>query len=396
MNRRHFLTSLAAVTTASASARPADAIKIVSCLPRMGSAKGQTDAIVNGIRLAVKEYGDAIGFAIEILDWDDSDPVSGTWTAEKEATLAKRAIEEKDVMGWIGPYNSGAAMVSMPLLNRAGLVQISPACTYIGLTRKVDEPQDVPGRFRPSGKITFFRVCPHDESQAPLSAQFARDELKIKSAYILDDKDLYGQGMAGLFAAECKRLKVEVLGRESIDILKPGYADVMKRVARAEPNLLYFGGTTQSRGGQIAKDMTAAGLKCPLMVPDGCYEPAFIASAGAENLKNCYCTMPGFDTPGLKGEGAEFVKRYKAAFRVEPEIYSVYGYESARVLLAAIKKAGKKDREAIRKAVLATKDFEGALGKWSFDENGDTTLQCLTISQVKDGKFVPVKVIIQK
>ena len=74
--------------------------------------------------------------------------------------------------------------------------------------------------------------------------------------------------------------------------------------------------------------------------------------------------------------------------------YAIYGYEAAKVVLEAVKSVGKKDRDAIRKAVLATKDFDkGALGKWSFDADGDTTLQVITVSKIEDGKFKPVKVL---
>jgi branched-chain amino acid transport system substrate-binding protein len=104
--------------------------------------------------------------------------------------------------------------------------------------------------------------------------------------------------------------------------------------------------------------------------------------------------MGGIDFSQLTGRGADFVKKYKEKYRTEPQDYSVYGYEAAMVVLEAIKKVGKKDREAIRQAVLATKDFDkGALGKWSFDANGDTTLQQITVSKIEKGKFVPMKVM---
>jgi branched-chain amino acid transport system substrate-binding protein len=62
--------------------------------------------------------------------------------------------------------------------------------------------------------------------------------------------------------------------------------------------------------------------------------------------------------------------------------------------LEAAKAVGTKDREAIREAVLKTKDFDkGALGKWSFDPDGDTTLRVLTISRIVDGTFQPEKSI---
>jgi branched-chain amino acid transport system substrate-binding protein len=403
VDRRRFLVAAGGLAAASFAgigcnrSGGGNTIRIVSSMPRTGSARGQTDTIANGIRMAIDDYGGEIaGMKIDFQDWDDADASSQSWTPELETTNAQKAINDPDVMAYIGPYNSGAAKVSMPLLNEAGLLQVSAAVTHTGLTKK--DPQgdpNEPGIYRPSGKITFCRVCPADDVQGPLAADFAKDELKAKTVFILDDKELYGQGVAGLFERRCKELGFKVLGHESIIVQQNNFQSLMTTVKRTNPEVVYFGGTTQSKGGQIAKDMQAVGLKCPLIVPDGCYELAFITSAGEENLKNCYVTMGGIDASLLKGPGAEFVRKYKEKFGGnEPEAYAVYGYEAAKVVLESIKAVGKKDRAAITKTCVETKDFDkGALGKWNFDANGDITLQNMTISRVEGGKFKPVKTI---
>jgi branched-chain amino acid transport system substrate-binding protein len=124
----------------------------------------------------------------------------------------------------------------------------------------------------------------------------------------------------------------------------------------------------------------------------------FIDSAGADNLNNrCYVTIVGLDPSQLTGKGAEFVKKYKEKYKTDPEAFALYGYECAKVVLEALKKVGKKDREEIRKAVLATRKFTaGAVGGpegWGFDRNGDTTLRQVTVSRVEGGKFVPKKTV---
>lgn len=406
MDRRRFLTVTGALAAGSLAgcggcnrSGGGTSIKIVSSMPRTGSARGQTDTIANGIKMAIEEYGAEIaGMKIGYEDWDDADASSQSWTAELETTNANKAVNDPDVMAYIGPYNSGAAKKSMPLLNEAGLLQVSPAVTHTGLTKKDPggDPNE-PGVYRPTGKITFCRVCPADDTQGPLAADFAKDELKAKTIFILDDKELYGQGVAGLFKRRCEQLGLKVLGHESINTRQNEFRSLMITVKSKNPDAVYFGGTTQSKGGQIAKDMKDAGLTCPLIVPDGCYELAFITSAGEENLKNCYVTMGGIDASALTGPGAEFVKKYTTKFGNEPEAYAVYGYEAAKVVLEAIKKVGKKDRAAILAACLGTKDFDkGALGKWGFDENGDISIQNMTISKVEGGKFKPVKIVDRK
>jgi branched-chain amino acid transport system substrate-binding protein len=101
----------------------------------------------------------------------------------------------------------------------------------------------------------------------------------------------------------------------------------------------------------------------------------------------------GVDPTLLTGKGAAFVKAFTEAYRAVPDGYAVYAYEAAGVVLAAIDRVRKKDREAIRKAVLATRDYEGGLGKWGFDANGDTTLQQATVFKVEKAGFAPVKLV---
>jgi branched-chain amino acid transport system substrate-binding protein len=364
-------------------------IKIVSSLPRTGSAKAQTDTIVNGIKIALEEANwQAGGFQIAYGDWDDATAAAGQWTAEAEIANARRAARHPDVMVYIGTYNSGAAKISMPILNKADLLMVSPANTWPGLTKPDKGDPGEPEIYRPTGKITYVRVVPADDLQGPFSAAWAK-ELGIKRVYVLDDNEVYGKGIATLFIEACQNLGIEVLGHESIDAKAQEFKSLMTSIKAQQPDLVYFGGTTQSKGGQIAKDLVAAGLDCKLMVPDACYEDAFIESAGAENVNDrCYVTFGGLPPDKLTGPGKAFVEKYKQRFGSEPEGYAIYGYEAAKVALRAIHDAGRKDRGAIVEACLAIKDFDrGALGRWSFDANGDTTLTTISGSIIHNGKF---------
>lgn len=377
----------------SSSTGDARTIKIVSSLPRTGSAKDQTDTIVNGIKMALEEAKYQVGdFKIEYVDMDDATAAAGQWTTEQEASNAKKAVNDDDVMAYIGPYNSGAAKISMPILNTAGLLMISPATTWPGLTKPGKGDANEPEIYQPSGKQNFFRVVPADDLQGPLSAQWAK-EMGIKKVYVLDDTEVYGKGIANLFTAACEDLGIEVLGQESIDTKAQEFKSLMTKIRGLNPDLVYFGGSTQNKGGQVAKDMVAAGLNCKIMVPDACYEEAFIESAGPENLNDrCYVTFGGLPPEEFTGSGAKFVEAYQAKYHSKPEGYAIYGYEAAKVALEAISKAGKKDRAAIVEACRNIKDFDkGALGKWSFDENGDTTIATISGNEVKDGKFTFVK-----
>lgn len=392
-----FLTIVGVLTLGGCSEEKggtANVIKIVSSLPRTGSANAQTTTIVNGIKMAIEESGGRAGaLTIVYEDWDDASPQRGNWDPAVEAANADKAIKDPDVMVYIGTYNSGAAAISMPRLNKASLVMISPANTATGLTKPGMGEANEPAIYRPSGIVSYFRVVPADDIQGFVAASWAK-EMECKSAFVLHDRERYGQGIADIFKKRAGELGIAVVGYEGIDAKAANYSSLVTKIKQANPDLVYFGGTTQSNAGQIAKDLVSGGLNVKYMVPDGCFENAFIESAGKENVEGrAYITFGGVPPKQLTGKGKEFYEKYKAKFNAEPEGYAIYGYEAAKVAIDAIGRAGKKDRRAILDAVAATKNFNGALGTWSFDANGDTSIKTMSGNTVKNGDFSFVKVL---
>jgi len=372
----------------------ADTIKIVSSLPRTGSANAQSTTMVNGIRMAIDELGGRIaGFDLAFEDWDDASPERGAWDPAIEAGNAQKAVKDSDIMAYIGTYNSGAAKIAMPILNQASLIMVSPANTYPGLTKPGTGEANEPAVYRPTGKVNYFRVVPADDIQGDIAAHFAQ-EISIKKVFILHDRELYGKGVADVFKRVATRLGLQITGYEGIDAKAANFRSLATKIKSTGAELVYFGGTTQSGAGQLAKDLVSAGVKAKLMMPDGCRENALIESAGKENLEGrAYVTFGGLPPSQLKGKGRDFYEAYKKKYNAEPEAYAVYGYEAGKIALEGIKRAGTKDREKIRAAVAGIQDFDGALGKWSFDANGDTSLKVMMIEEIKNGHFSPVKIV---
>jgi branched-chain amino acid transport system substrate-binding protein len=363
-------------------------IKIISSLPRTGSSNAVTGAMVNGILLALAEAGNKAGpFTLTYEDWDDASAKKGDWDPEVEAANADKAVKDPNIMAYIGTYNSGAAKIAMPVLNRAGLVMISPANSYPGLTKPGKGEANEPDIYRPSGKLDFFRVVPADDIQGAMGARWMK-QLGAKSVYVLDSRDLYGRGIADVFEQTAGDIGLRVLGHEGIDPKAQEYKSLTTKIKAVNPDFIYFGGTTATNPGQLVKDMVAVGMSAKFMAPDGCFDSAFINAAGAANLNDrAFITFGGVPPDKLTGLGAKFVESYRATYKKEPEAYGVYGYVAAQVALAAITKAGVKDREAIRAAVQAYKTDDSALGPFSFDKNGDTTMMMMSGNAVKNGKF---------
>src|SRR5574341_369885 len=143
-------------------------IKIVTSFPMQRVALGKS--AVNAVHLAVEERGGQVaGSPVELVVLDDGTE-TGQWDTTLEAANAQQAAADPRVMAYIGPLNSGAARVSIPITNQAGLVQISPTNTWPGLTKVGFAPGE-PGILYPTGRRTYFRTCPTDEFQAPAAAR---------------------------------------------------------------------------------------------------------------------------------------------------------------------------------------------------------------------------------
>jgi branched-chain amino acid transport system substrate-binding protein len=383
---------LATTTMVPGAAQAADAevIRIYSSLPLTGSSAAQTTTVVNAINLAIeqKTKGGLVcdgKFKIDFKSLDDATAAKGQWDEAKEQENANIAVSDPDTMVYIGTFNSGAAKISIPILNKAGLAMISPANTNVGLTKKFNPGE--PEKYYPSGKRNYMRVVTADDVQGSVGAKWAKS-LGVKSVYILDDTQVYGKGLADVFEATAKTIGLNVLGRDGIDGKAADYKALATKIKSTNPQAIYFGGITQQNAGQLLKDIRAAGIKSIFMGADGILEQAFIDAAGADIANGVLATIAGTPKAKLPAVGKKFYSDYKAKYKGEPESYAIYGYEAASVTLTAISKVCKKDRAAILDAMLATKNYKGVLGTWSFTETGDTSLTGMTGNRIVKGKWV--------
>jgi len=362
-------------------------IRIVSSLPLTGSSRVQSETMVMGIKMALEEANYRAGpFTIEYSSWDDASAQAGTWDPAKEKENASRASADPDVMVYIGTYNSGAAKISIPIVNQADLVMVSPANTYSGLTKAGLGERGEPDIYYPNGIRSYCRVVPADDLQGLAGAWWAK-ELGASKVYILDDKELYGRGLARVFEAAARQLDLEIVGQEGIDYKAQDFRAVVNKVRASGAELVYFGGITQNGAGKLVKDLRGGGYEGYFMSPDGTKEEAFLRSAGPAS-EGCLVTLGGLPPEQMGEKAQQWYRNYREKYGSEPEAYAIYSYEATKVALAGIAKAGVKDRKKIRQAIMETRDYEGLLGTWSFDEQGDTTLTSMSGYEVKNGEFV--------
>lgn len=369
-----------------------DQVRIVSSLTRSGSSVGQSDSIVNAIRMRLEDAGQRVcGIPVVYEDLDGGSEERGSWDAAREKANARYAAAQPDVLAYIGTLDTDAAPYSIPITNAAGpLLQISPCNTYPGLTKPFGPGE--PDKHYPTGLRNYLRVALSDDLQGVFAAQWVA-ELGTRRTFVLHDTEPCGRGVALPFADACRDLGIE-LAEPPVGIVpkQSEYEALAGTIAASGADLVFYGGIIQNGAGPLWRDIRAAAPGITMMGPDTLFEHAFIHDAGiaAEGTLITFGSVP---PELLEGPGRAFYERYVARFGEEPECYAASAYDTTGVILQAIEHVGRADRPAVTEAAFATRDFDGVLGRWSFDANGDLDLRRGTRLTVRDGDFEALTVL---
>ena len=171
-------------------------LTVYSSLPLQGDSRPQSEDVVRGIRLALEQAGGKVGnFTIKYVSLDDATASAGKWDPGQTSANARKVVGDDSAIAYIGEFNSGATAISLPILNEAGIAMVSPSNTYVGLTRSEGADQGEPEKYYPSGQRTYARVVPADHIQAAAQVTYMQAQ-GCESLYILNDKEVYGDGLA--------------------------------------------------------------------------------------------------------------------------------------------------------------------------------------------------------
>jgi len=382
-------------STSGSGSTGSNNLTIYSSLPLQGDSRPQSEAVVNGEKLALQEHGGKVGnYTIKYVSLDDSTAATGKWEPGATSSDARKAAQDKSTIAYLGEFNSGASAISIPILNEAGILQISPSNTYVGLTRSEGADKGEPDKYYPSGKRTYGRVVPADHIQAAAQVAFQKDQGCTK-VYILNDKEVYGKGIADAVQKDGTAQGLQILGNDGIDTKAANFRSLATKIKSKGADCMFFGGITDNKAVQVWKDVGAANPTMKLFGPDGVAESAFTTKVPAALQSRTFITNPTLDPKLYPPAAQDFFKKYKAQFGKAPEPYAIYGYEAMQDALLAIQNAGAKgnDRQAVIDQFFQIKDRDSVLGKYSIDENGDTTLSDYGGNLVKGGALVFDKVI---
>jgi branched-chain amino acid transport system substrate-binding protein len=382
-------------SSTGSSSSGSTSLTIYSSLPLQGDSRPQSVSVNDGEQLALEKAGNKAGkFSIKFVKLDDATAAAGKWDPGATSGDARKAAQDKSTIAYLGEFNSGASAISLPILNEAGILQISPSNTAVGLTRSEGADKGEPDKYYPSGKRTYGRVVPADHIQAAAQVTYQKDNGCTK-VFVLNDKEVYGKGLADQVVPRAKAAGLQILGNQGIDPKAANYRALASTIKSKGADCVFFGGITQNNAVQLFKDLNAAMPTAKLFGPDGVAESPFSTKLGSKVEKQTYVTNPTLDPKLYPKSGQEFFKDYKAKYGKDPEPYAIYGYEAMSVALQAIQNAGDKgnDRQAVIDAFYKIKNRQSVLGTYSIDQNGDTTLTDYGGNRIEGGKLVFDKVI---
>jgi branched-chain amino acid transport system substrate-binding protein len=346
--------------------------------------------VKNGAVLAIEEANKTHavkGVKFETIVLDDGTATAGQYDPAQGAINARKFVADRAVVAAIGPQMSGVGKAMTPILSWGNLATITMSSTNPDIT----DPKFA-AQYRPAGKAIYFRTVATDAYQGPYMANYYADVLKVKTIYILDDTGAYGEGIANSFQAQIEKKGVKVLGRDKLDPKAADYAAVLTKIKQLNPDALYYGGVLQA-GVKLVKQ--AYDILPHTMVKgggDGIIGAEMFTAAGYPAAEGWYGTQA---SPHVteKDTVQDFIKRYKAAFNLAPDDYTVTSYDAAMVIIDAVKRVAETGkpitRDAVRDAIQTTK-LNTLQGPVSFDENGDIEDRVISIFQAHENKAAPL------
>jgi branched-chain amino acid transport system substrate-binding protein len=371
-------------------------LTIYVSVPLQGASRVQGRAVVDGANLALDAIHSRIGrYHLTMRPLDDSTALSHEWNPGQTELDARLATANRTTIGYVGDLNSGASAISIPLLNRFLIAQVSPASTAVGLTTDAagSDPGE-PEKYYPTGIRTFARVVPSDAIEAAVQVALQRDE-GCHKVFVLDDGEVDGFDTAASFAVAAQPAGLDVIANQIYDKTAKNYTALAHSVATSGADCVLISAITENHAVALTRALLAANPNDQIFGTAGLAETTYADPAqGGIPLtldSHVQLTSPALAARLYPPAGRQFLKRYAARYGT-PEPDAIFGYEAMGLLLSAVDRAtagGHIDavRSLVAKALLSTRDRAGAIGTYSIKHDGNTTLDRYGIYGIRDGQL---------
>ncbi len=381
--------------------RAAPTVTVYAGVPLRGSDGPAGRAIRDGARLALADSGGRVGeTAVRVVFLDDTAGRGSRarWSPVTVAENARTAAEDSSTIAYLGSLHSGATRASLPITNQAGMLQVSPGASAVDLVRPFPGAgEQVPELLQTTGRRTFGRIVPDDETQAEAAAVWVRDS-GFRRIAVVSDGSRFGDTMAAEFAEEAAALGVGLApiaagpaggGAEVSEagVLSGSARAVARTVGAAAPDALYYGGDTRRATGLLGAVAKRAS-RAALFGSDALLSarPLLRRIGGAHEVRLVSGLQHRSQLPP-RGQG--FLRRFRSRYRRRPDSHAAYGYEAMAVILDSMRRAQTaRERASVIGAFFGTGDRRSVLGTYSIDEVGNTTLKAMAGYRLRDGRPV--------
>lgn len=383
-------------STDSASRIRGSTLRVYMSGPERGASSSAARAAMAGAEMALQEHGAQLGrYRIALSVLDDSTPQSDGWDPNQTTANARLAAQDLHTVGYIGDFDSGASAISIPILNRAGVPQVSPSGGAVGLTSAgPGASPGEPAKYYPTGRRTFARVVPTDavEASAEVSLQ---QRLGCRAAFVLQDDEVDGEDAAISYVLAARsaglRVGVQSFQRQALD-----YTSLARSVAQARPDCVLLDAADEHSAARVAVQVARALPAVRLFASSALDDPRFTEAArGGIPVwldRRVLVFSPGLAAGGYPAAGRAFLASYARRYGPPPP-QAIFGYEAMSLLLHAIAVATDHGRDGAERskvvaAIFATRERHSVLGTYSIDSDGDTTLHRFGVWRLAGGRPV--------
>jgi branched-chain amino acid transport system substrate-binding protein len=373
-----------------------DVLTIYTSVPLHGASSVSARAVVAGERLALERIGSRMGrYEIAFRQLDDSTLQRDAWDPGQTTINARLAAKDPTTIGYLGDFNSGASAVAIPVLNRAGIPQISPTSAAVGLT--TSHPGASPGepaKYYPTGIRTYARVVPSDAVQAAVQVKLQRDA-DCQKTFVADDGEVDGEEMATSFQLAARSAGLDVAGIQSFERNATDYTAFAASVAQTGADCVLISAITESGAAAVTRALAAALPSARIFGTSGLAESSFTdprqggIPIDLDSRVLLTAPAPGVSAPPSLSRSfyADYTRSYG-----DPQPDAIYGYEAMSLLLQAISRATHDGHLTARRSqvlgeLFDTHDRRSVLGTYSIDPSGDISIRHYGVYRIGAGRL---------
>ena len=366
---RRMGTLLAIPALATLVAMPAlaqETIRIGFFAPITGPVAADGASAKQSVELAVKDMNAAGGIKgkkIELIIYDDR------LNPQEAVAIANKLIEKDQVVGVVSGSYSGPTRVTAPIFAKAGVPMVAGYAVHPDVTKAGE---------------SNFRNGFLGEVEGGAAGEYAVKVLKSKSPAVISMDNDFGREISAGFIKRAEKLGAKVTVQQVYKY--PGEKDFrpfLTRIKETKPDLIFAAGYYDVAA-LIVRQAKELGIAAPVLAEEGFDSPKFIELAGKDAEGVIIATNLDRDDP--RPVVQNFLKNYRQAYNIDPDMVGASSYDAFMILANAVERAGSTDRQAVIKALLATKDYNGLTGKISRFLKGEV-VKPVQFQIVKEGRF---------